>query len=401
MAAAIYLDNHATTRVDPRVVEAMHPFCTEHYGNAGSTSHAFGREAREAVEQARVSIASAIGAQAEEMVFTSGATESNNLALRGTMERRQRRGRHLVSVQTEHRAVLDPLERLARRDCEVTYLGVQPNHSGPQAGRIRLEEFADALRPDTELVSVMLANNEIGVIQPLAEIAEICHERGVLVHCDATQAVGKMEVDVHRLDVDLLSFSAHKLYGPKGIGALFIRRKSPPIRLLPQIDGGGHERGRRSGTLAVPLIVGFSHAVKLCVARLPEENLRLAELRGQLWDGLARSIDGCELNGPPLPPIGHPDPNRLANNLNVRFAGLEGEALMMHAAEVAVSSGSACTSASPEPSHVLRSLGLSDDEVRCSLRFGLGRFNDAAQIDRAVQVLADAAARLRKLGSPR
>jgi cysteine desulfurase len=395
MAASIYLDNHATTRVDPRVVQAMEPYFTELYGNAGSTSHAFGREAKDAVEAARGTLAAAVGVSADEVVFTSGATESNNLALRGLMERRQARGRHVVSVQTEHRAVLDPLARLARTGYDVTYLSVFPIQDTAGCGQVRVEQLAQALRPDTQLVSVMLANNEIGVIQPLAEIARICHERGVLVHCDATQAVGKIPVNVAELDLDLMSFSAHKLYGPKGIGALVVRRRSPPIRPIPLIEGGGQEKGLRSGTLPVPLIVGFGSAVALCVTEMSAEAGRLAQLRDRLYAGLTQLIDRCELNGPPLavdPSLGL---TRLPNNLNVRFAGVAGESLMLSVPQVALSSGSACSSASPQPSHVLRAIGLTDDEVRSSLRFGLGRFNTLEDIDVTVQLLSDAVARLR------
>jgi cysteine desulfurase len=390
----LYLDNHATTRVDPRVVDAMAPYWTECYGNAGSTSHAFGREARDAVERARERLAASIGAQPAELIFTSGATESNNLALRGVMERRRVRGRHLVSVVTEHRAVLDPLKRLAKRDHEVTYLPVYPASDPCRCGLIDLDQLSAVLRPDTQLVSVMLANNEIGVIQPLAEITKICHDQGVLVHCDATQAVGKMALDVERLGVDLLSFSAHKMYGPKGIGGLYVRR-SAALRLAAQIDGGGQERGMRSGTLPIPLIVGFAAAMELCLAELEHEPLRLAELRQRLWNAIQDQIPGCALNGPAWDqPQAAP---RLPNNLNVQFPGVDGESLMLEAAEVAVSSGSACTSASPEPSHVLRGIGLDDDQVRSSLRFGLGRFNTEAEMEQAAASLANATQTLSKM----
>ncbi len=390
----VYLDNHATTRVDPRVVEAMLPWFSERYGNAASVSHAFGWEAKEAVDQARCTIASAIGASEREIVFTSGATESNNLAVRGVAERQTRRGNHLLSVKTEHRAVLDPIERLGRRGCEVTLLGVEQAPS-PAAGLIDLNQLSEALRDDTLLVSVMLANNEIGVIQPLAEVVEICHHRGVLVHCDATQAVGKLPVDVKRLNVDLMSFSAHKIYGPKGVGALYVRRGSPHVRLEPQIAGGGHEGGLRSGTLNVPGIVGFARAIALCLEEMPSESPRLAELRGRLFEGLTRRLDGVSLNGPALdrPAL------RLAGNLNASFDYVDGEALLINLRDVAVSSGSACTSANPEPSHVLRALGLSDESTRSSLRFGLGRFNTAEEIDFAIDLVSQVVTRLRKLSS--
>src|SRR5438477_5310937 len=281
----IYLDNHATTRVDPRVVEAMLPFFTERFGNAGSINHSFGTEAKEAVDAARESIAVGIGAEAREIVFTSGATESNNLAIRGLADRQRRKGNHIVSVTTEHKAVLDPLRRLARRGCEVTLLGVE-QHGSPRAGWLDPQTVADAIRDDTLLVSVMLANNEIGVIQPIREIAQICRARDVPLHCDATQAVGKIPVDVRKLGVDLMSFSCHKIYGPKGVGALFVRRSGGAVRLEPLVDGGGQEHGLRSGTLNVPGIVGFAKALELCLAELPTEMPRLAALRQRLWDGL-------------------------------------------------------------------------------------------------------------------
>lgn len=395
----IYMDNHATTRVDPRVVEAMFPYFSEHYGNAGSVSHVFGWEARDAVDRARQTVAAAIGAQPREIVFTSGATESNNLALRGVAERAKRRGNHLVSVTTEHKAVLDPLARLARHGFEVTLVPVAPA-GDKQAGIVDPQRVADAIRPDTALVSVMLANNEVGAIHPLLEIGEICRARGAWLHCDATQAVGKIPVEVGRLGVDLLSFSAHKLYGPKGVGALYVRRGSPPIRLQSQIDGGGQEGRLRSGTLNVPGIVGFAHAVQLCLEEMPGENVRLAALRDRLYRGLAERISGVSLNGPALecsspqtPPV------RLPGNLNVSFAYVDGEALMMSMKDLAVSSGSACTSADPEPSHVLRALGLNDDLTRASLRFGLGRFNTEEEVEFAIASVVEAVGRLRKLSS--
>lgn len=390
----IYMDNHATTRVDPRVVEAMLPFFSERYGNAGSVSHVFGWEARDAIDAARQTIADAIGAQPREIVFTSGATESNNLALRGVAERTKRQGKHFVSVATEHRAVLDPLEKLARRGFEITLLGVAPA-AEPNAGMLDPRQVADALRDDTLLVSVMLANNEIGVLQPLAEIGAICRQRGVLLHCDATQAVGKVPVNVDALNVDLMSFTAHKLYGPKGVGALYVRRRSPPVRLQSQIDGGGQEARMRSGTLNVSGIVGFARALELCRDEMPTEMRRLAELRDRLFTGLTGRLDGVSLNGPSLDRPGW----RLPGNLNVSFAYVDGEALMMSMKQIAVSSGSACTSAEPEPSHVLRALGLTDDRTRASLRFGLGRFNTSEEVDFAVDAVADSVVRLRKLSS--
>ncbi len=389
----VYMDNHATTCVDPRVVEAMLPYFSEIYGNAGSTSHSFGHAAKEAVDASRETIASAIGAQPREIVFTSGATESNNLALRGAVARSRQVTRHIVSVETEHRAVLDPLERLAREGCELTLL---PVHAAPQAdaGAITAEEVGQAIRPNTVLASVMLANNEIGVIQPIREIAAVCTQRGVLLHCDATQAVGKLPVDVDQLGVDLLSFSAHKIYGPKGVGALFVRSR-PVVRLRSLIDGGGQERGLRSGTLNVPCIVGLAKAIQLCVAEMADESRRLAGLRNRLFAGLCAAIHDVSLNGPALDNAAL----RLAGNLNASFAYVDGEALMMSMKDLAVSSGSACTSANPEPSHVLRALGIGDDLTRASLRFGLGRFNTEEEIDFAIGCVAEAVDRLRKLSS--
>jgi len=390
----VYLDNHATTRVDPRVVEAMLPYFSETYGNAASTSHSFGWEAKEAVDRARESLAAAVGATPREIVLTSGATESNNLAIRGVAERLNRRGNHLITVKTEHKAVLDPIERLGRRGCEVTLLDVAQAGSD-QAGLLELDLLRAALRDDTLLVSVMLANNEIGVIQPIREIAALCHERGALLHCDATQAVGKMPVDVRELGVDLLSFSAHKIYGPKGVGALYVRRSAPAVRLEPQIAGGGHENGFRSGTLNVPGIVGFARAIELCLEEMPVEAVRLSELRLRLFEGLTQRLDGATLNGPAL----HLPGLRLPGNLNVSFAYVDGEALLMQMKHVAVSSGSACTSANPEPSHVLRALGLSDEATRSSLRFGIGRFNTQEEIDFAIEIVVQVVERLRKLSS--
>ena len=389
----IYMDNHATTRVDPRVVEAILPYFSRVYGNSGSTNHAFGWEAKEAVDAARKQIATAIGASDREVVFTSGATESNNLAIRGVAQRERRRGNHLISVVTEHKAVLDPLARLSRRGYELTLLPVEQTGS-ECAGRINAAQVEEAIRDDTALVSVMLANNEIGVIQPIAEIAAVCRARGVLLHCDATQAVGKIPVDVEQLQVDLMSFSAHKIYGPKGIGALYVRRRKPAIKLEPQIDGGGQEFGLRSGTLNVAGIVGFAKAIELCTVEMPAETQRLAGLRDRMYSGLVDSIPDVHLNGPALEPH-----LRLTGNLNVTFAYVDGEALMMSMKDLAVSSGSACTSANPEPSHVLRALGLSDDLVRSSLRFGLGRFNTAEEVEFAIERVRDTVEQLRRLSS--
>jgi cysteine desulfurase len=309
-------------------------------------------------------------------------------------ERLNRRGNHLVTLRTEHKSVLDPIERLGRRGCEVTVLSVE-QASSERAGIVDLERLEDMLRDDTLLVSVMLANNEMGVIQPLEDIARICRQRGVLLHCDATQAVGKLSLAVRNLGVDLMSFTAHKIYGPKGIGALYVRRSTPAVRLEPQIAGGGHENGFRSGTLNVPGIVGFARALELCLTELPQEPKRLRELRQRLFGGLTSQLEGVTLNGPALEPPGL----RLEGNLNVSFAYVDGEALLMHMQQLAVSSGSACTSANPEPSHVLRALGSSDEATRSSLRFGLGRFNTTDEIDFAIETVVQAVRRLRKLSS--
>ncbi|MGL4511667.1 MAG: cysteine desulfurase family protein [Lacipirellulaceae bacterium] len=395
-SGVLYLDNHATTRCDPRVVEAMLPWFGESYGNAASMIHAFGEEARQALDDARRRIARAIGAEPNEVVFTSGATESNNLAIRGVAERAKRRGDHIVSVETEHRAVLDPLERLAARGFEVALLGVERLGS-PQAGLLDPQRVADAITDRTCLVSVMLANNEVGVIQPLADVAAVCHARGVLLHCDATQAVGKVPVDVRMLGVDLMSFTAHKIYGPKGIGALYVRGRDPIVRLEPQVTGGGQERGRRSGTTNVPGIVGFAAALDLCVAEQPAEGVRLAGLRDRLWRLLGDGVPGIELVGPALDAMdGSGAPLRLPNNLNVALGDLDGEAVMLRLPRVALSSGAACSATDPEPSHVLRALGLSADAARASLRVGLGRFNIADQVETAAELIAAAIADLRR-----
>ena len=402
----VYMDNQSTTRVDPRVVAAMSPFWSAIYGNPGSTSHPFGWQAKEAVDTARKQIAVAIGAEPREIVFTSGATESNNLAIRGVAERRKRRGNHIISVTTEHKAVLDPLARLAQREFEVTLLHPAPHFRQPDGlskatralshdrpGWLDPRHVADAIRDDTLLVSVMLANNEIGTIQPLAEIGQICKERNVLLHTDATQAVGRVPVNVGELHVDLMSFSAHKLYGPKGVGALYVRRRRPNVRLAAQIDGGGQERGMRSGTLNVPAIMGFAKAIELSTDDIENEANRCFGLRRSLHEGLVQRIPNIHLNGPPLDDQDH----RLAGNLNMRFDGVDGEALMLSMGNLAVSSGSACTSATPEPSHVLRALGLSVDQTRSSLRFGLGRFNTMKDVEFAIETVAEAVERLRKM----
>jgi cysteine desulfurase len=378
----IYMDNHATTRTDPRVVEAMLPYFSEHYGNAASI-HVFGQQGLAAVDQARAEIASLIHAEPKEIVFTSGATESNNLAIKGTAAMYRRQGNHIVTTQIEHRAVLDPCRRLERDGFRVTYLPVDG------FGQVSPQQVADAITPETILVSVMLANNEVGTLQPLAEIGKICRERNVLLHTDATQAVGKIPVDVAALNADLLSMSAHKIYGPKGIGALYVRRR---VRLEPILDGGGHERGMRSGTLPVPTIVGFGKACALCARALAEDADHCRQLRDRLRDGLRERLDDCRLNG-------HPD-ERLPGNLNLSFPHMRGEALLMALRNVAVSSGSACTSASVEPSYVLRAMGVADELAHASIRFGLGRFNTAEEVDFAIEEITKVVLRLRAI-SPR
>ncbi len=367
----IYLDCHATTPVDERVLEAMLPYFTEHFGNPSSLSHAYGWEAEAAVKQARETLADAIHATPEEIVFTSGATEANNLAIKGVAEAYFSKGRHIITVQTEHSAVLDPCRYLETLGFEITFLPVQSD------GLLDLTQLERAIRPDTILVSVMAANNEIGVLQPLAEIGAICHQHQVLFHTDAAQAIGKIPLDVQAMNVDLMSLTAHKVYGPKGIGALYIRRRHPRVRLAPQIQGGGQERGIRSGTLYMPQIVGFAKAVALGLEVQPSESKRLLELRERLWNALAR-LEGIHLNGHPT--------QRLPGNLNISMEGVDGSALLLGLQPVAaVSSGSACSSTTIAPSHVLLALGHPESLARASIRFGIGRFNTEAEIDRVAQ----------------
>ncbi len=382
MKIPIYMDYHATTPVDPRVLEAMLPFFREDFGNAASKSHVFGWRAEEAVEGARAEVAALIGASPKEIVFTSGATESDNLAVKGAAHAQQERGRHLVTCRTEHKAVLDPLKRLEREGFSVTWLPVGAD------GRVDPEAVRDAIRPDTTLVSLMHANNETGVLHPIDEIGRITRERGVLFHCDAVQSVGKIPFDVEAANVDLASISAHKMYGPKGVGALYVRRK-PRVRLVAEIDGGGHERGHRSGTLNVPGIVGLGKACALARAEMAAEATRVAALRDRLRDGLLGAIERVTVNGS----VEH----RLPGNLNVSFAYVEGEALMMAVKDVAVSSGSACTSASLEPSYVLRAMGVPDDLAHSSIRFGLGRFTTEEEVDHVVALFAAKVKKLRDL----
>jgi cysteine desulfurase len=390
---AIYLDNHSTTRLDPRVLDAMMPWLTDRYGNAGSTTHEMGREAREAVEHARGQVARAIGAVPDEIVFTGGATEAINLAILGSAARPGRERGHAVSLATEHRAVLDPLAHLARHGWSVTLLEVAPQSESTACGRVATDTLARAIRPETFLVSLLLANNEIGTIQPVGEVAEPIHDRGSLLHVDASQALGRIPVNVDELDCDLASFSAHKFHGPKGAGFLFVRRRGRPCRIEPLVHGGGQERGLRSGTLDVPAIVGVGAAAEIAADEFTAEMPRIAMLRDRLWQALAGSIAEIAINGPPLD-----DPAvRLGNNLNVRIKGVDGQSLLatLAAEGVAASSGSACSSAEPAPSHVLRAIGLSEDDARSSLRFGLSRFTTAEEIDRAAAILAAGVSRLR------
>ena len=379
----IYLDNHATTRVDPRVLEAMLPYFTERYGNAASRNHSFGWVAEEAVEKARKQLADLIGASAKEIVITSGATESNNLALKGAAEMYAQKGNHAITAATEHKAVLDTCKRLEKRGCRVTYLPVR------QDGLIDLDQLRDAITAQTVIVSIMYGNNEIGTIQPIREIGKICREKGELLHTDATQAVGKIPVSVIDDNIDLMSFTAHKMYGPKGVGALYVRRKNPRVQLPAQMDGGGHERGFRSGTLNVPGIAGFGKAAELCRESLPEEMARMSGMRDRLKNTIMAELDEVYINGS----VEH----RLPHNLNISFAYVEGESLLMGINDIAVSSGSACTSATLEPSYVLKALGAGDELAHSSIRFGVGRFNTDEEIDYTAHKVIEVVRKLREL----
>ena len=379
----IYMDNQATTAVDPRVLEAMLPYFSEKFGNAASRNHEFGWKAEEAVENARGHIARLIRANPREIVFTSGATESDNLAIKGVAEAYREKGNHIITQATEHKAVLDACKRLEKSGYEVTYLAVAPD------GLINLDDLRRAITPKTILISIMHANNEIGVIQPVEEIGKIAKEKKILFHVDAVQAVGKIPVDVQKDGIDLLSISAHKIYGPKGVGALYVRRKDPRVELSAIIDGGGHERGMRSGTLNVPGIVGLGKACEICQKEMPEESQRLRHLRDKLKDAIMGLLDGTAVNGS----MAH----RLPNNLNLSFSGVEGDALLMGINDVAVSSGSACTSAMIEPSYVLRALGVSDDLSHSSIRFGLGRFNTEEEVNYVAERVVETVKRLREL----
>jgi cysteine desulfurase len=377
------MDNHATTPVDPRVLEAMLPFLREDFGNAASRSHVFGWRAEEATEMAREQVAGLIGAGAKEIVFTSGATESDNLAIKGAVESYASKGDHVISALTEHPAVLDSCKALERRGVRVSYLPV--NRDGlVDAGDVR-----KAITEKTVLITIMMANNEVGTINPVAEIGQIAHERGVFFHCDAAQAVGRVPVDVEAMHIDMLSISAHKIYGPKGVGALFVRRKNPRVRLIPIIDGGGHERGMRSGTLNVPGIVGMGKACALALQELPDEGKRLLGLRERLRQRLSAGLDDIYLNGS----LEH----RLPGNLNVSFGIVQGDSLLGALKDVAVSSGAACTSASVEPSHVLRAMDVRPDLARSSVRFGLGRFNTEEEVDHVADLVIKEVKRLRAL----
>jgi len=379
----IYMDNHATTPVDPRVVEAMLPYYTQHFGNAASRNHQFGWEAEQAVETAREQIAKLVGATAKEIIFTSGATESDNLAIKGVAEMYREKGNHIITAATEHKAVLDTCKRLEKNGYRVTYLPVGDD------GLVNLEDLKRAIDDKTILVTIMYANNEIGVLQPVAEIGKLCHEKGVLFHTDAVQAIGKVPVSVIKDNIDLLSITAHKLYGPKGVGALYVRRKNPRVQITAQIDGGGHERGMRSGTLNVPNIVGLGKACELAMNEMPEESKRLVYLRDRLKKKLEDNLDEIHINGT----MEH----RLPGNLNMSFVYVEGESLLMGINDIAVSSGSACTSATLEPSYVLKALGLGDDVAHSSIRFGIGRFNTEAEIDYVADKLIDTVKKLREL----
>ena len=379
----IYMDNQATTPVDPAVMEAMLPWFTQTFGNAASRSHAFGWDADKAVSAARDTLAAGLGAKSREIMFTSGATESNNLAILGAARMYAPRGKHLISVGTEHKAVIDPLMHLESQGWEVTWLSVD------ECGRLNLDDLRATIREDTVLVSIMHGNNEIGTLHPIAEIGAICRERDVLFHCDATQTFGKEVLDVEAMHIDLLSASAHKLYGPKGVGLLYVRRRNPRVRLEPIFHGGGHERGLRSGTLNVPGIVGFAKALDLCLEDRERQQERIAALRDRLQANILEHLDHVAINGD--------TDARLSCNLNASFSYVEGESLLMGVENIALSSGSACTSASLEPSYVLRAMGVGDDLAHSSIRFSLGRFNTEAEVDLVAERIVNTVNRLREM----
>ncbi len=379
----IYMDNHATTRTDPRVLDAMLPYFCEIYGNAASRNHEFGWIAEKAVDGAREQVAKLIGAAGKEIVLTSGATESNNLAIKGVAEMYREKGNHIITELTEHKCVLDTCKRLEKHGYRITYLPLQKD------GLIDLDQLKDAMTDDTILVSIMTANNEIGILQPIREIGKLCHEKGVLFHTDAVQAVGKVPFNVIEDNVDLASISAHKIYGPKGVGALYVRRRNPRVQLVAQMDGGGHERGMRSGTLNVPGIVGLGKACEIAQQEMAEESVRMLSMRESLREQITSQLDEVYINGS----MEH----RLPGSLNISFAYVEGESLLMGINDIAVSSGSACTSATLEPSYVLKALGAGDDLAHSSIRFGLGRFNTQAEVDYVATKVVDVVKRLREL----
>ena len=383
MKLPIYMDNHATTQMDPRVFEAMKPYFLDIYGNAASRNHSFGWEAEEAVEKARKQVADLIGATAKEIVFTSGATESNNLAIKGIAQMYAEKGNHIITQVTEHKAVLDTCKHLEKEGVRVTYLPVKKD------GLIDLDQLRDAITDKTILISIMYANNEIGIVQPVEEIGKVAKERGVLFHTDGVQAVGKIPVNVIHDGIDLLSLSGHKFYGPKGVGALYVRRRNPRVQVTAQIDGGGHERGMRSGTLNVPGIVGLGAAAAIAKEEMAEESKRLRHLRDKLQDKIVNSLDEVYVNGTME--------RHLPHSLNLSFAYVEGESLLMGINDIAVSSGSACTSATLEPSYVLKALGAGDDLAHSSIRFGLGRFNTEEEVDYVAGKVIDVVRKLREL----
>lgn len=382
---SIYLDTQATTPLDPRVLDAMLPFMTQQYGNPHSRTHHFGWEAEEAVETARGHIAKLIGAQPSEIIFTSGATESNNQVIKGIMHFLKGSKKHMITVQTEHKCVLDSARSLQQEGYDVTYLPVKPD------GLIDLNQLEESIRPDTGLVSIMAVNNEIGVIQPLEQIAKICKSKGVKFHTDAAQAVGKIPLNVDKLGIDAMSISSHKLYGPKGLGAMYIRRR-PRVRLEPLISGGGQERGLRSGTLAAPLCVGMGEACRIALEEMERDTNHINHLADRLYKGLSKELTHLYVNGPPMD-----SPDRYHGNLNISFAHVEGESLLMGLKQIAVSSGSACTSASLEPSYVLRALGVEEDLAHTSIRFGIGRFTTEEEVDQAVELTIKQVQRLREM----
>ena len=379
----IYMDNHATTPTDPRVLEEMLPYFMEKFGNAASRNHSFGWVGEEGVETARERVAKLIGATTKEIIFTSGATESDNLAIKGVAEMYKEKGNHIITAVTEHKAVLDTCKRLEKYGYRVTYMPVQKD------GLVDLDELKRTLNDKTILVTIMAANNEIGVLQPIAEIGKLCRERGVIFHSDATQAVGKIPIDVTKQNIDVMSISAHKMYGPKGVGALYVRRKNPRVQISAIIDGGGHERGMRSGTLNVPGIVGLGKACAICMEEMPKESCHLAGMRNRLRDKIMGGLDEVYINGS--------WEHRLPGNLNISFAYVEGESLLMGINDIAVSSGSACTSATLEPSYVLKALGTGDDLAHSSIRFGIGRFNTEGEVDYVAERVVETVSRLREL----